>query len=107
MLKTFVVAASTGSIAETAKKLKYGKSTVAYHIREVEKVCQVELFEREVRGLSLTSKGQRALKISEQLLQMTAELKSLPSTTPAGGFNRDRLHGAGGDLLIRRNSHFG
>ncbi|WP_433546449.1 LysR family transcriptional regulator [Streptomyces sp. CA-294286] len=79
MLYTFVVAASTGSITETAKKLRYGKSTVLYHIREVEKVCGSELFEREARGCNLTHSGRKAFEISEKLLRMTAELKSLPS----------------------------
>ncbi|WP_083936939.1 LysR family transcriptional regulator [Longispora albida] len=84
MLRTFVVAAATGSITETAKKLKYGKSTVLYHIREVEKACRSELFEREMRGLSLTRAGQQALEISQQVLRMTAELRSLPSGGPRG-----------------------
>ncbi|MFD6885003.1 LysR family transcriptional regulator [Streptomyces sp. NPDC059957] len=93
MLYTFVVAASTGSITETAKRLKYGKSTVVYHIREVEKVCRLELFEREVRGFRLTGAGRKALEISEQLLRMTAELKSLPLGDSKGTTKR-RPHDA-------------
>lgn len=79
MLKTFVVAASTGSVSETAKKLRYGKSTVLYHIREVEKACHTDLFDREARGLNLTREGELALEISHQLLRVAAELTSLPT----------------------------
>ncbi|PSK70952.1 LysR family transcriptional regulator [Streptomyces sp. CS149] len=79
MLYTFMIAASTGSIAETAKRLRYSKSTVLYHIREVEKACGSELVERDVRKFTLTRSGQKALEISEQLLQKADELKSLPT----------------------------
>jgi DNA-binding transcriptional LysR family regulator len=82
MLFTFMVAASTGSVAETAKRLRYSKSTVLYHIREVEKACGAELFERDVRGLVLTRSGQKALEISKQLLRKADELKSLPAGNP-------------------------
>lgn len=82
MLYTFMIAASTGSVAETAKKLRYSKSTVLYHIREVEKACGAELFERDVRKFTLTRSGQKALEISEQLLRKADELKSLPTGGP-------------------------
>ncbi|MCX5204522.1 LysR family transcriptional regulator [Streptomyces sp. NBC_00237] len=86
-----MTAALTGSVTEAAKKLSYGKSTVLYHIREVEKVCGVELFEREVRGFNLTRPGQAAYEISEKVLQIAAELKSLPTMdSPKGAMARLR-----------------
>ena len=79
MLQTFVTAASTGSISEAAKKLSYSESTVAYHIREVEKVCGTRLFDKEMRGLILTRRGQAAVDIARQLLHFSAQLTSLPA----------------------------
>ncbi|MCG5448550.1 MULTISPECIES: LysR family transcriptional regulator [Micromonospora] len=103
MLRTFVTAASSGSVSEAAKKLRYGKSTVLYHIREVEKVCRVELFEREVRGLNLTRNGHVALRISQELLRIAAELKSLP---PANAETRQNKRFDDGDdnVLKKRNA---
>ncbi|MFJ2443354.1 MULTISPECIES: hypothetical protein [unclassified Streptomyces] len=76
MLYIFVVAASVGSITETAKKLGHGGFTVLCHIREVENTCRLEPFKREVRGFRLVSAGRKALEISKKLLRMTAEIKS-------------------------------
>jgi DNA-binding transcriptional LysR family regulator len=89
MLNTFVVTAAAGSVSEAARRLRYGRSTVLYHIREVEKVCQVELFERDVRGFSLTRRGRSALHMSQQLLRIAADLRSLPvEPTPRSSFPR-------------------
>ncbi|MFD5204683.1 LysR family transcriptional regulator [Streptomyces sp. NPDC058375] len=96
MLYTFMIAASTGSIAETAKKLRYSKSTVLYHIREVEKACGAELVERDVRRFTLTRSGQKALEISEQLLRKADELKSLP-TGDSRGMTTSRPRGVNVD----------
>lgn len=96
MLYTFMIAASTGSVAEAAKKLRYSKSTVLYHIREVEKACGAELFDRDVRRFTLTRSGQKALEISEQLLRKADELKSLP-TGDSRGMATSRLRDANVD----------
>jgi len=101
MLRTFVVAASTGSVAETAKKLRYCESTVLYHIREVEKICRTQLFERQTRGLNLTRKGRVALDISQQLLRRVSELESLHSR-PAAGASGRTVRRVGGNLASRR-----
>jgi DNA-binding transcriptional LysR family regulator len=103
MLNTFVVAALTGSVSETARRLRYGKSTVLYHIREVEKDCRTELFERDVRGLSLTCRGRMALKISQQLLRTAAQLTALslgPTRTDRTGAVVD----VDGNVLNNRKS---
>ncbi|MGA5623302.1 LysR family transcriptional regulator [Pedobacter suwonensis] len=105
MLYTFMIAASTGSIAETAKRLRYSKSTVLYHIREVEKACGSELVERDIRKFTLTRSGQKALEISEQLLQKADELKSLPtadSRGPGSSRLRDAHAGPAKNLQTRR-----
>jgi len=94
MLNTFVVAATTGSVSETARTLRYSESTVSYHIREVEKFCRGQLFERQIRGLSLTRRGMAVLEISHQLLRMASELESLP-LQPASGPNGRPAAGAG------------
>ncbi|MEU8329499.1 LysR family transcriptional regulator [Micromonospora sp. NPDC048839] len=102
MLRTFVTAASAGSVSEAAKRLRYGKSTVLYHIREVEKVCRVELFEREVRGLNLTRSGHAALRISQELLRIAAELKSLP---PVKFETRQDKRFSDGDANVQRKNN--
>lgn len=79
MLKTFVEAASRRSVADAAKELQYSESTVTYHIREVEKVCRAELFERRVRGLTLTHSGRVALDIARLMLALSAALETLPA----------------------------
>lgn len=88
MVNTFVVAATVGSISAAARKLRYSESTVAYHVREIEKACRAQLFERNIRGFNLTRDGRVALAISEKLLHTASELQTLPPrhahTSPAG-----------------------
>ena len=82
MVNTFVVAATAGSISAAARKLRYSESTVAYHVREVERACRVQLFERNMRGFKLTRDGHAALAISEKLLRTASELEALPPLPP-------------------------
>lgn len=77
MLKTFVVAALTGSVSKAAKELRYCESTVSYHIREVEKVCRAPLFDRETRGFTLTRSGRKALELAQRMLPLSEQLSEV------------------------------
>lgn len=80
MLKTFVVATSTGSISKTAQMLRYSESTVWYHIREIEKSSGSLLFDREVRGLSLTREGKEIQDLARELLKIIDAIEKTRST---------------------------
>lgn len=83
MVNTFVVAATAGSISAAARKLRFSESTVSYHVREIEKACRAQLFERCVRGFTLTRDGHAALELSHKLLSAASELETLPQRSPA------------------------
>ncbi len=99
MVNTFVVAATAGSISAAARKLRYRESTVAHHVREVERACRVQLFERNMRGFTFTLDGQAALAISEKLLHTASELEALPPRPPHGHAGRARTPSGAAALL--------
>ena len=69
LLRTFVAVAELGSPSLAAQRLLYSESSVAYHIRELEKSLGAQLFTRADRSLELTRAGQAALGPTVDLLR--------------------------------------
>jgi DNA-binding transcriptional LysR family regulator len=63
----FVAAAETGSLSAAAKRLKSNQPTVGRYIDSLESALGVKLFQRHMKGLTLTLEGARVLEQSRQV----------------------------------------
>lgn len=63
----FIAAAEAGSISAAAKKLDSNQSTVGRHIDSLESALGIKLFQRSVKGLSLTEEGQAVFEQSQHI----------------------------------------
>lgn len=73
-LKTFIAVAREGSITRASERLFLSQPAVSAHVKAMEDMLGLTLFERTVRGMSLTSHGQRILTKAEQTLGIHREL---------------------------------
>jgi DNA-binding transcriptional LysR family regulator len=90
-LRTFLALVQVANFSETGRRLGLSQSAVSRHIRSLEEMLGVRLFERLGRRAVLTSAG-RALRTRLQTLMREAE--SLPRVI------RDLAQGVRGDLRI-------
>jgi DNA-binding transcriptional LysR family regulator len=90
-LRTFLALTKVANFSETGRQLGLSQSAVSRHIRGLEEMLGVRLFERLGRRAVLTSAG-RALRTRLQTLMREAE--SLPRAI------RDLAQGVRGDLRI-------
>ncbi len=67
-LRTFVAVAREGSITRAAEVVHLSQPAVSAHVKELEDVLGLRLFERTSRGMSLTADGRRLLDKAEQTL---------------------------------------
>ena len=72
-LKTFRVAARTLNFSEAASELHYVQSAVTAHIRTLESELNVRLFDRNGRGVRLTSAGEQLLGYADRLFALRDE----------------------------------
>ncbi|MGH6999662.1 MAG: LysR family transcriptional regulator [Phenylobacterium sp.] len=86
-IKTFVAAAQTGSFGAAARRLRTTQPTVTRRIEELEVRLRAKLFDRGLRGVSLTRAGEmvydRALTMQRASLDI--ERLSLDHETPDTG----------------------
>ena len=83
LYKVFVSIATNGSMSKASQDLHVTQSAISQSLKTLENLLDVKLFERERRGLVLTSKGIellkqveepiRALEISENKIKETSE----------------------------------
>ena len=73
-LKTFVAVAREGSITRASERLFLSQPAVSAHIKTMEGMLGLTLFERTVHGMSLTSDGQRILAKAERTLDVHRDL---------------------------------
>lgn len=73
-LKTFVAVAREGSITRAAEAVHLSQPAVSAHIKDLEEVLGLDLFERTSRGMVLTRDGERLLAKAEQTLAAHQEL---------------------------------
>ncbi|MFC5403853.1 LysR family transcriptional regulator [Cohnella soli] len=74
-LQTFREVALQQSFTRAAEKLGYAQSSVTTQVQKLEKIYNVELFERFGRGLRLTSAGEELLRMTVQMLDLYQESK--------------------------------
>lgn len=93
-LKTFVTVAREGSITRASSLLHLSQPAVSAHIKAMEDVLGLSLFERTARGMTLTADGQRLLEKAEHTLSAHQEL--MAEATRSKGELKGRLRlGAG------------
>jgi len=94
-LRTFVAVAREGSITRASERLFLSQPAVSAQIKAIEDTLGITLFDRTVRGMSLTSHGQLILAKAERALGMHREL--IEEATRIKGRLAGRLRlGAGG-----------
>jgi DNA-binding transcriptional LysR family regulator len=74
-LETFVWVARLRSFSLTAEKLRTTQAAVSNRIATLERDLGVRLFERDLRNVSLTPHGQRALPQAEAIVRMVGEFE--------------------------------
>jgi DNA-binding transcriptional LysR family regulator len=80
-LETFVWVARLRNFSVAADKLCTTQAAVSNRIATLERELGVRLFERDLRTVSLTSHGQRALPQAEAIVRMVGELERLIADT--------------------------
>lgn len=75
----FIAAAEAGSLSSAAKILQSNQSTVGRHIDALESTLAIKLFQRSVKGLSLTEDGQA---IYEQALLIQSTVMKIQRAVP-------------------------
>lgn len=102
-LRFFLAAAETGSISSAARLLEANQSTVSRHIDALEKTLGEKLFQRSVKGLSFTAKGQAVFE-QVQLIQQSIHKIQQPSPDDAesasGTVRLSLPEGLGQEILI-------
>ncbi|MCL1057074.1 LysR family transcriptional regulator [Shewanella gelidimarina] len=76
-LQVFVIAAQTGSMTETAKRLGLTQSSVSQTLSMLEKNLKVELLDRSVRPLALTIAGRYFFDQSSHLLSQAEQTQKV------------------------------
>lgn len=77
LLRTFLVCAELRNFALAAQRLLYSESSVAYHIRDLEKSLGAQLFIREDGRLELTPAGALILRPTALLVRTADEMTEL------------------------------
>ncbi|QCP52945.1 LysR family transcriptional regulator [Trinickia violacea] len=85
-LKVFEAVARHGSMNRAATELHTVQSNVTARIRSLEREVGVALFQRHVRGVSLTPAGQRMLPYAARIAKLVADAKlaALDDGPPSG-----------------------
>lgn len=68
-LRAFYYAATYRNFTRAAEELHTGQPSISNHIKQLEKVLGVSLFERQRRGVELTAAGQALLELVAPLVQ--------------------------------------
>ena len=73
-LRYFLAVARAGSLSEAAKTLGSNQPTVGRHVNALESELGVTLFQRSVKGLSLTQEGQTIFEYSQTMQKTVVKI---------------------------------
>ena len=73
-VRVFLAVVDTGSFSQAGKRLKRAQSAVSYAIANLERLLEVELFDRQGRQTRLTPQGQTLLPSARNLVAQAALL---------------------------------
>jgi len=99
----FTAAAKAGSLSAAAKLLDSNQSTVSRHIDVLESALDIKLFQRSVKGLSLTEEGQVVFEQSQVVQKSIAKIQRLvqgDEVTASGTVRLTLPEGLGQEVLI-------
>jgi DNA-binding transcriptional LysR family regulator len=85
LLRSFVVVAQTGSFTVAAEQVCLSQSTVSQHIRRLEDVVGVALFERDTRNVRLSPQGETLHRYAIKILQLMDEAVTSVCGPPLSG----------------------
>jgi DNA-binding transcriptional LysR family regulator len=99
----FLAAAEAGSLSGAAKKLESNQSTVGRHIDTLESTLGIKLFQRSVKGLSLTQEGQSVFEQSQGIQNSIVKIQRFiqdGEETASGTVRLSLPEGLGQEILI-------
>ena len=99
----FTAAAEVGSLSAAAKMLDSNQSTVGRHIDALESALGIKLFQRSVKGISLTEEGQVVYEQSQQIKNSVVKIQRVVQggeATASGTVRLSLPEGLGQEVLI-------
>lgn len=111
LLRSFVVVAQTASFTAASEVLCLSQSTVSQHVRRLEDLVGVPLFERDTRNVRLSQQGDALHRYAVRILELMDEAMTVVCGPPLNGtvrlglpedFASSRLAAALGSF-VRRN----
>ena len=72
-LRSFVTVAETGGVTRAAQSLNLTQSAVSMQIKRLEDLLQLQLFDRQGRGVQLTGHGEQLLGYGRRILALNDE----------------------------------
>ena len=105
----FTAVAETGSLSAAAKMLDSNQSTVGRHVDALESALDIKLFQRSVKGLSLTKEGQAIFEQSQHIQNDIVKIQRLvqgAEVTASGTVRLSLPEGLGQEVLIPELDNF-
>ncbi|VAW51385.1 Transcriptional regulator, LysR family [hydrothermal vent metagenome] len=102
-LRYFLAAAEAGSLSAAAKALNSNQPTIGRHIDTLETTLGVKLFQRSVKGISLTEEGQAVFEQAKKIQQSVVKIQRVVQGGEEHASGTVRLslpEGLGQELLI-------
>ena len=90
-IKAFVAAAQTGSFGAAARRLRTTQPTITRRIDELEVRLGVRLFDRGIRGVSLTQVGEKVYDQALTMHRASAEIERLAQVADQGDEGEVRI----------------
>lgn len=85
LLRSFVVVAQKGSFTVASECLCLSQSTISQHIRRLEDLVGVALFERDTRNVRLSSQGESLHRYATRILELMDEAMTSVCGPPLNG----------------------
>jgi len=85
LLRAFVAVAETGGMTSAGQVLNLTQAAVSQQIKRLEESFDARLFERDRRGLVLTTRGERLLGLAKRLLSLNDEIWAEMTTQVEAG----------------------
>jgi DNA-binding transcriptional LysR family regulator len=85
LLRSFVIVAETASFTVASERLCLSQSTVSQHIRRLEDLVGLPLFERDTRNVRLSQQGETLHRYAVKILQLMDEAMTTVCGPPLDG----------------------
>jgi DNA-binding transcriptional LysR family regulator len=85
LLRSFVIVAQTGSFTVASEHISLSQSTVSQHIRRLEDLVGLPLFERDTRNVRLSPQGETLHRYAVRILELMDEAMTTVCGPPLNG----------------------